>query len=95
MASKVKTFTSTGYKLFRHGDLMSSWNKHVPIPHSLQVAPTEHCTLRCKFCSVVNRPRKYVFDFKKLKEATSGFISLGTKTVEITGEQKLYNGPRR
>lgn len=85
MTSKLDTFTSTGYKLLRHGELLEKWSCGNAVPQSLQVAPTEHCTLRCKFCSVANRSKKYVFDFEKLKEATFKFLLLGTQTVEITG----------
>jgi MoaA/NifB/PqqE/SkfB family radical SAM enzyme len=85
MTAKVNTFTSTGNKLLRHGNLIDQWSKGIAVPQSLQVAPTEHCTLKCKFCSVANRSKKYVFDFEKLKGATFKFILLGTKTVEITG----------
>lgn len=85
MTSQVNTFTSTGHKLFRHGDLLEQWNCGIPQPQSLQVAPTEHCTLKCKFCSVANREKKYVFDFDRLIEATDEFINLGIQTVEITG----------
>jgi len=93
MTSQVDTYTSTGCKLIKHPMLVTEWvaNKK-PVPQSLQVAPTEHCNLNCKFCSVANRSRKYVFDFDKLKKATLDFLLLGIKTVEITGggEALLY-----
>jgi len=82
---KVNTYTSTGNKLLRQGCLLESWNKGIPIPQSLQVAPTEYCSLRCSFCSVANRKNKHVFKYENLIEATANFIKLGVKTVEITG----------
>ena len=83
--NKVPIFTSTGQKLFRHGDILFYWNRGVPVPQSLQVGLTENCTLSCKFCSVVNRSKKYVIDYDSLVEATKAFNYLGIKTVEITG----------
>ena len=82
---KLDTFTSTGKKLLRQGSLLQHWKNHVPIPHSLQVAPTEKCNLKCKFCSVSNRSRQFEFRLSDLIEATKKFLDLGTKTVEITG----------
>jgi hypothetical protein len=82
---KLKTFTSTGDKLLRHGDVLAKLNQGIPTPVSLQVAPTELCTLDCKFCSVVNRNYKFVFDWEKLKTALDTFFKLGVRTVEITG----------
>lgn len=81
----VNIYTSTGQKLFRNGDMLAKWNEGIPVPTSLQVAPTEFCSLRCKFCSVVNRSKKYVFPIEDLKAATQIFANLGTLTVEITG----------
>ncbi len=82
---KLKTFTSTGDKLLRHGDVLAKLNKGIPTPVSLQVAPTELCTLDCKFCSVVNRDYKSVFEYSKLITAVDTFFKLGVQTVEITG----------
>lgn len=81
----LNTFTSTGMKLFRHPELLSSWQQGHPIPHSLQVALTEKCNLHCEFCSVRNRDGRFEFDYDDLISATDGFIGLGTKTIEITG----------
>ena len=82
---KLQTYTSTGRKLLRHGSLLESWNMKIPAAQSLQVALTEKCNLSCKFCSVVNREKKYEFDYDNLIQATRQFISLGIDTVEITG----------
>lgn len=82
---KLNTFTSTGIKLLRHGEVLAKLNEGIPTPVSLQVAPTELCTLDCKFCSVVNRTYKSVFEWEKLKTALDTFFKLGVKTVEITG----------
>jgi MoaA/NifB/PqqE/SkfB family radical SAM enzyme len=49
------------------------------------VAPTEKCNLSCDFCSVKNRNGGYELEFHDLIEMTKRFISLGTRTVEITG----------
>ncbi len=83
--NKLKSFTSTGSKILRHGDVLSDWNEGMPTPTSLQVALTEKCTLRCEFCSVVNREKSYEINFDDLMAATTKFIALGIKTVEITG----------
>lgn len=77
-------FVSTGRKLLRHGSLIESWNMGIPSAQSLQVALTEKCNLSCKFCSVVNREKKYEFDYNNLVEATKQFISLGIDTVELS-----------
>lgn len=92
MSSKLHTFTSTGNKIMRQGELLSSWNKGIPKPQSLQVALTEICNLKCVFCSVANRTHKYVWDYDKLLQATKNFIDLGIKTIEISGggEPTLY-----
>jgi MoaA/NifB/PqqE/SkfB family radical SAM enzyme len=92
--TQVEIFTSTGKKLLRQAGLLAKWRNHLPIPHSLQVAPTEVCNLNCEFCSVKNRSRKYVFEPSDLIAATASFIKLGTKTVEITGggEPLCYHG---
>ena len=83
--NRINTYTSTGYKLLRHGFLLDQWAQKRPIPHSLQVALTEVCNLNCKFCSVKNRSKKYEFNLAELISATHKFIELGTKSVEITG----------
>lgn len=83
--SKLKTFTSTGNKLLRHGALLDDWGSGIPKAQSLQVALTEKCTLRCEFCSVVNREKTYEIAYGDLLKATKKFIDLGIKTVEITG----------
>lgn len=85
MVTKTNTYTSTGMKLLRQGKVIDYWNCQYPIPQSLQVALTEHCTLKCSFCSVANREKKYVFNYDNLVMATDEFIKLGTQTVEITG----------
>lgn len=82
---KLRTFTSTGDKLLRHGDTLAKLNKGIPTPISLQLAPEEKCTLDCKFCSVMNREYKYSFDWIKLQDALDRFFKLGVQTVEITG----------
>ena len=89
---KLHTYSSNGRKLLRHGNLLAFWNAGMPTPQSLQVALTEKCNLSCKFCSVVNREKKYEFDYNNLIEATKRFIILGIKTIEITGggESLLY-----
>jgi len=81
----ITTFTSTGFKLYRHPDLIGSWRDGRPIPQSLQVALTEKCNLSCKFCSVRNREGGLEFNYDDLISATEEFIKLGAKTVEITG----------
>jgi len=81
---KVNTFTSTGIKFLRQA-LFDSDIIFFPKPLSLQVALTERCNLRCSFCSVVNRKRKYEWDINELISATTKFKKLGIKTVEITG----------
>ena len=83
--SKLKSFTSTGSKILRHGDVLKDWNKGIPRPQSIQIALTEKCSLRCEFCSVVNREKTYELLYEDLIEATTNFINLGIKTVEITG----------
>lgn len=85
MSDKLNTFTSTGTKLLRQGELLVEWKKRHPIPQSLQVGPTEKCTLKCSFCSVANRSKKFELPISDLISATEKFIELGTKTVEITG----------
>jgi MoaA/NifB/PqqE/SkfB family radical SAM enzyme len=82
---KLNTFTSTGIKLMRHGDTLAKLNQGIPTPVSLQIAPTEICSLDCKFCSVMNRSYQYVFDWEKLKDALDRFFKLGVQTVEISG----------
>lgn len=82
---KLNIFTSTGNKLFRNGEALMYWNMGIPTPLSLQVALTEICNLKCKFCSVANREKKYTLDYDVLVKATEDFINLGTRTVEITG----------
>ncbi|MDD1778587.1 MAG: radical SAM protein [Candidatus Helarchaeota archaeon] len=92
MESNVQVYTSTGFKLLRHPKLILAWQEGYPIPNSLQVALTEKCNLNCKFCSIRNRERKYEIDLDELVLATEKFISLGIKTIEITGggEPLLY-----
>ena len=79
------TYVSTGQKLFRNPELLINWVNGKPKPNSLQVALTEECTLRCSFCSVANREKKFVFEYNDLISATQKFIDLGIKTVEATG----------
>jgi len=83
--NKVDTFTSTGKKLLRHGDVLAKWNNGQATPIYLQVAPTEFCSLRCKFCSVVNRTKKHVFNINELIQATNAFYRLGTRAITISG----------
>ena len=83
--SKLHKFTSTGNKLYRNADILSAWNFGTPVPNSLQVALTEKCTLKCEFCSVVNREKTQELSYADLMNATMKFIDLGIKTVEITG----------
>jgi len=83
--SKLDIFTSTGTKFLRHPELLMEWKLGYPIPQSLQVAPTEKCNLKCNFCSVVNRSKKFELPISDLMCATEKFIELGSKTVEITG----------
>jgi organic radical activating enzyme len=82
--NKVNTFTSTGmkflHKVAQDNDLLFN-----PRPLSLQVALTERCNLRCSFCSVVNREKKFEWDYDHLLKATDKFRDMGIKTVEITG----------
>ena len=85
MSSKLHKFTSTGNKIYRNGDVLSAWNSGIPVPNSLQVALTERCTLKCEFCSVVNREKTQEIPYEDLMKATRKFIDLGIKTVEITG----------
>ena len=83
--SKLHKFTSTGNKIYRHGDVLSAWNNGIPKPTSLQIALTEKCTLSCAFCSVVNREKTQEIPYADLMNATLAFMKLGIKTVEITG----------
>lgn len=85
LMGKLETFTSMGNKILRHGTLLADWNNGVPKPQSLQIALTEKCSLRCKFCSVVNREKTQEIPYNDLIAATTKFIDLGIKTVEITG----------
>lgn len=89
--NQLNTFTSTGLKLIKHIIEDPELLKH-PRPISLQVALTEKCNLNCSFCSVSKRARTYEFDYDELCAAVIKFVSLGTKTVEITGggEPLLY-----
>jgi len=82
---KLDIFTSTGIKLLRNPELLMAWKLKNPIPRSLQVAPTERCNLKCRFCSVVNRSKKFELPIADLICATEKFIGLGIRTVEITG----------
>jgi hypothetical protein len=81
----INTFTSTGQKILRHGNLLAQWNRGHIRPQSLQVALTEKCTLKCAFCSVANRESILEIPFDDLVKATEVFRALGIQTVEITG----------
>ena len=83
--NKLDVYTSTGLKILRHGEELTKWNKGIPRPQSLQVAPTEKCSLSCSFCSVAKRSKRLELPFDELCDATQQFIDLGIKTVEITG----------
>ncbi len=85
MLSLQNTFTSTGSKLLRHGDLLTKWSQGIPTPLFVEVALTEACTLNCQFCSVKNREKKYIWDYDRLISATNSFIKLGIKAITISG----------
>jgi len=80
----TNTYTSTGSKFIKKCIKDSSLLLY-PRPISLQLALTEKCNLKCSFCSVANREKKYEFGFNELIDATTAFIKQGINTIEITG----------
>jgi len=83
--SKVHTYTSTGKKILRHPDLIRLLHSGKARPHSLQLAVTNKCNLKCAFCSVAQRDSKEELPADDILHALKLFRDLGTKTVEITG----------
>lgn len=86
--SLEKKYTSTRSKLvnfFKNNpQRMKEVSKGVFRPVSVQIAPTDKCNLSCVFCSVKNRDMKEL-DRETAFQAVLDFVSLGAKTVEITG----------
>jgi len=63
------------------------------IPMHAQIIPTNHCNLKCKFCSYADREKNLEIDFNELKKSIDVLASRGTKALTWTGggETCLYN----
>jgi MoaA/NifB/PqqE/SkfB family radical SAM enzyme len=83
--SEEQIYTSSNVKLLKHLERMIAFQQHNQIkPITLQVAPTDRCSLNCEFCSVKKRLMKE-WKFTDLCKAILSFKNLGVKAVEITG----------
>ena len=83
--SLLEKYTSTGMKLLKHPEILAKLREGIPVPISLQVAPTSRCNLKCNFCSNVNRTSQEDLSCDDLTKALVTFKKLGLKTVEWTG----------
>ena len=72
-------------KLFCNKELFEGITNRKIMPIHIQVNPTNKCPLNCSFCSCANRDKRLELDYDTLKAITLDFVSLGTKTVTITG----------
>ena len=63
------------------------------IPYHIQLNPTNHCNLKCEFCSCANRDKHLEIDFLDIKEIMLNARDCGCKAVTITGggEPLLYH----
>ncbi len=92
---KETEFTSTGFKLIHHPEVIEEIKKTGKIrPISLQIAPTSRCNLNCVFCSNANRTKHEELSVQHLLEFLERMRELGAKTVEWTGggDPTMYEG---
>lgn len=87
-----RQYTSTQAKLLCHPDRLDAWKSGWYYPITLQLAPTDHCNLKCSFCSVKNRDGD-VLKLDRIEKAVLDLKEMGLKAVEITGggEPTLYS----
>jgi hypothetical protein len=79
------TFTSTGFKLLRHPEVLEWAKKGLGMPVSLQVSPTSKCNLNCSFCSNTNREKDEELSIESIDRLLMKLKLIGLKTVEWTG----------
>lgn len=83
---KSEHFSAGRAKLLSNADVLNriqNEKKYTPI--TVQIAPTEACSLKCEFCSVANRNKAGKIPFKTIITGLQKFALLGAKSVEITG----------
>lgn len=82
----TQKFSTFGDKLLQHTDILYSIQNDKKFkPITIQLAPTEVCDLNCGYCSVANRDKTKKIDFETIKNGIDDFVSLGAKSIEITG----------
>jgi MoaA/NifB/PqqE/SkfB family radical SAM enzyme len=82
----TEQYSTWGDKLLQHTDVLNSiQNKKIFKPITIQLAPCEVCDSDCPFCSVADRPLKSYMPYDKIQKMLEDFISLGAKSLEITG----------
>jgi MoaA/NifB/PqqE/SkfB family radical SAM enzyme len=79
-------YTSTTTKLLHQIDRLGEIKYHKEIrPISIQLIPTNKCSLSCGFCSVKDRNMKDEMSLEECKNILDTYKSLGAKTVEFSG----------
>lgn len=74
------------FKIFKSKELSDAIFLHNRvIPLHVQVIPTNHCNLSCKFCSCRNRVRSDELSLAELETLAEELMWLGCKAVTITG----------
>jgi MoaA/NifB/PqqE/SkfB family radical SAM enzyme len=90
MNGKISSYTaaSGGFpiKIFKNLGLVSGiTNQNRIAPIHLQLNPTNHCNLNCRFCSCSERDKSFQLSKEQISIIFSKFRSLGCKAVTITG----------
>jgi len=63
------------------------------LPIHIQLAPTNRCNKKCKFCSCADRDQKAEIEWPKMRSLVNTFSKFGVTAVTITGggEPLLYD----
>lgn len=78
-------FTSTTTKLLHQVDRLGEIKKGILRPISLQLIPTNKCSLSCNFCSVKDRNLQDEMSLEECKDILNFYRIYGAKTVELSG----------
>jgi MoaA/NifB/PqqE/SkfB family radical SAM enzyme len=78
-------YTSTTTKLIHQVDRLKEIKGGVAAPISLQLIPTNKCSLNCNFCSVKDRNLEDEMSLEECQNVLTTYKKLGAKTVEISG----------
>jgi MoaA/NifB/PqqE/SkfB family radical SAM enzyme len=82
---KEQLYTSTQTKLLHNLDRLREMQIGKFRPISIQLSPTNLCSLNCIMCSVANRDKSEELSLEQCIQTLIDFKKLGAQTVENTG----------